>query len=450
MLLASFFIDIIGSTVFLTFSKKIKLNIWLCLMLLCSALTAITAYFKAYISYNVTSEIIGINLVYFLKINEFLYSFSHYMYWYVCFAFAIRSRVVFSSRIKNQGTILLLFLFIPMLSSFFISAYTQNKHMISFITVWTSIYWFISNIVAINTYRSIVSTEQKKLYSKVLLYFFTITTYVWLTNHIVYTFAPEKYWNIANYVGILQTVLFIFLFINYGLQLYKIEVYNSEVKIAIDAMQISTSFINHFIKNEANKIALYVHLINNSLQSPKELNINHLSVIDQSSKNLLLMSQRINLSVNELTIKLEAHNVKELMTEVIAISECYKNNKVVKLENLCNQDVMILCDIFHIKEVLVNIIRNSIEAVEHNGSIIIKDIKKDNKYVIEIEDDGCGISKENMKHILKPFFTTKSKDTNYGIGLTYCYNVIKKHNGYLHIFNNKSGGVTVQLEFILV
>jgi two-component system sensor histidine kinase HydH len=79
----------------------------------------------------------------------------------------------------------------------------------------------------------------------------------------------------------------------------------------------------------------------------------------------------------------------------------------------------------------MNIFLNSIQAIENTGSITVNVEEEKGGYRIEIEDTGNGISKENMKKIFNPFFTTKDKGT--GLGLPIVRKIIETHQGIIDV-----------------
>lgn len=112
-----------------------------------------------------------------------------------------------------------------------------------------------------------------------------------------------------------------------------------------------------------------------------------------------------------------------------------------------------------ISQVIQNIITNSIEAMPKGGKITInaENVKIDKgnntalepgKYVkIEITDQGKGISKENLPHIFDPYFSTKEKGSQkgMGLGLSICYSIILKHKGIITADSQENKGTTIHL-----
>ncbi|MBS4189422.1 GHKL domain-containing protein [Bacillus sp. FJAT-49705] len=119
---------------------------------------------------------------------------------------------------------------------------------------------------------------------------------------------------------------------------------------------------------------------------------------------------------------------------------------------LSDQSPVVMANGKQLKQVLVNIIKNAIEAIT---------IKKNNEYglvqlsveVIEasayiiIEDNGCGMTEETMRHLFLPFYSTK--ETGTGIGLPICKKIIEDHEGNLYISSTLGKGTIFKLELPL-
>jgi len=99
------------------------------------------------------------------------------------------------------------------------------------------------------------------------------------------------------------------------------------------------------------------------------------------------------------------------------------------------------------EQVLINLLKNSVEALEksENKRIEIKCYIKDKKSIIIISDNGEGISKENLERVFLPFYTTRAKGT--GIGLSLCRQIVRMHGGTLDIWSEPGKGT--QLKIVL-
>jgi two-component system sporulation sensor kinase B len=79
------------------------------------------------------------------------------------------------------------------------------------------------------------------------------------------------------------------------------------------------------------------------------------------------------------------------------------------------------------------------------GNISIR-VLQDRKHVrVQITDTGVGIAKQNLTHVFEPFYSTKRLFNNYGLGLSYCYNVVLDLKGQIDIHSEESVGTTVSI-----
>ncbi len=99
-----------------------------------------------------------------------------------------------------------------------------------------------------------------------------------------------------------------------------------------------------------------------------------------------------------------------------------------------------------IEQVIINLLSNACQALEDkNQSITITVTASKKSVTICIEDTGKGISKEDMSHIMDPFFTTNRDNGGTGLGLSISYNIIRDHHGELHYDSEKGVGTKALL-----
>lgn len=91
----------------------------------------------------------------------------------------------------------------------------------------------------------------------------------------------------------------------------------------------------------------------------------------------------------------------------------------------------ILADANQMKQLFINLIKNAIEAMPEGGSIYISTEKVMNEWKITIQDEGKGMSEDDIQKIYDPFFSTKKEGT--GLGLTICATILKDHHGRMDV-----------------
>ncbi|MFA5088155.1 MAG: ATP-binding protein [Candidatus Omnitrophota bacterium] len=141
----------------------------------------------------------------------------------------------------------------------------------------------------------------------------------------------------------------------------------------------------------------------------------------------------------------EPLNISTLINDTVALimTHITVRNKAIKLE-LDNDLPPIQGDRIQLQQVLLNLISNSLEAMEERSDsreLLIRTSRQDaDTIVVEVKDSGCGIPEENMKKLFKHFFTNKTDGL--GMGLSISRSIIEAHGGRLEGKNNSGYGAT--------
>jgi len=147
--------------------------------------------------------------------------------------------------------------------------------------------------------------------------------------------------------------------------------------------------------------------------------------------------------------KCNATNVRDFLDGVIALERktLEKNSIEVSLE--CPADILCCLHQDSLKHVFINLISNSMDAMESGGRILIKAYKEEQTVVFEFNDNGVGISEKDIKNIFNPFFTTKPAGKGTGLGLYITYNEVKKCGGSITAMSKQGEGTTFRIEIPL-
>lgn len=206
------------------------------------------------------------------------------------------------------------------------------------------------------------------------------------------------------------------------------------------------------IKNSLFKLT---HEIKNPLAVCK----GYLDMLDIENKTKLdkyipIIKQEINRSLNimndflefsKVKIKNDVVDISVLLDDVYDSFKILNNSRNIKLiYNEKDDEIYINGDYDRLKQVILNLLKNSAEAIKDKGKIIIDSKIKNDKCIIIIEDNGIGMDKETLSQIKNLFYTTKKGGS--GIGVSLSYEIIKAHKGKIEYYSKVDKGTKVEIE----
>jgi signal transduction histidine kinase len=109
----------------------------------------------------------------------------------------------------------------------------------------------------------------------------------------------------------------------------------------------------------------------------------------------------------------------------------FKNSGIKAEKKLLSSKLIVRADPERLKQVILNLIENSLEAMTRGGRLIVRTIRQKDYVVLEIEDTGMGMDKESMDNLFKLFYTTKEKGS--GLGLPVSKKIIDDHGGTINV-----------------
>jgi PAS domain S-box-containing protein len=150
---------------------------------------------------------------------------------------------------------------------------------------------------------------------------------------------------------------------------------------------------------------------------------------------------------------IESCDLNILVEEVVSIlkSGISPDKSIIFKLNLCDQIYFFDADPVQIKQALMNICLNSVEAIENEGEIYIETKNRDkNRIEISIKDTGKGIPEKIKSGIFEPFISTKNESDilkGRGLGLPAAYGIIKNHNGVIEYTSREGFGTLFKISF---
>lgn len=203
-------------------------------------------------------------------------------------------------------------------------------------------------------------------------------------------------------------------------------------------IRMSLFKITHEIKNPIAVCKAYLDMydINDHEKSEKYLNI-----LKSEVERLLCLLEDFAL-VNKSNVKCDIMDINLLLEEKLKNINELMNEKNINISyDLTDDEIYVMGDYNRLSQVMINLVKNSIEANPEN--IDISCDVKDKFIIISIKDDGEGINQEVLERIKEPFYTTKIKGS--GLGVSLSNEIIEAHNGKLNYSSEYGKGTKVEV-----
>jgi two-component system NtrC family sensor kinase len=139
--------------------------------------------------------------------------------------------------------------------------------------------------------------------------------------------------------------------------------------------------------------------------------------------------------------------INDLIEDVVDLSLQRAKSSNVKLRTKLQADLPATrISLSEMQQVLLNLINNSLDAMQKKGGTITLSSRiEQGRILVEVADDGPGISKADLSRIFDPFFTTKPVGKGTGLGLFICYGIIKTMGGKIDVKSVRGKGTTFSI-----
>lgn len=238
-----------------------------------------------------------------------------------------------------------------------------------------------------------------------------------------------------------------------------------EQRLIVDSIDITEQVEAEKLLRQSEKLALIgelsagvVHEIKNPLTSIKGfLQLMKAGTIKTNDYISILNTEveRIEQIANDLLgFAKPKEDMKELdmnniVKDVVFLLKPQAKNKNINLRcNSLNDSAIVFGDKTQLKQVLVNLVKNAIEASADNQKVEIDCFRDKGKVIVQVKDNGCGIPKEYLDKVGESFFTTKEKGT--GLGLMVTQKIITNHKGNISIQSEVDKGTIFTIELLEV
>ncbi|WP_216827439.1 ATP-binding protein [Alkalihalobacterium elongatum] len=138
-------------------------------------------------------------------------------------------------------------------------------------------------------------------------------------------------------------------------------------------------------------------------------------------------------------------NLNDILKDVVALLDTEAFKQSITIITKMGNEVTIVPGVNNqLKQVFINLIKNAIEVMPNGGTITLKLETKNDTVFVSIQDEGCGMTVEQLNRLGEPFFTTK--ETGTGIGLMVTYTIIENHNGKVDVKSILHEGTTFTVQ----
>ncbi|MFC5470542.1 ATP-binding protein [Cohnella suwonensis] len=207
------------------------------------------------------------------------------------------------------------------------------------------------------------------------------------------------------------------------------------------------AMFNHAVKNRITNIDMLTGKVKELLPTERNDRIdNDIERILTETQQVMHMVKRIQKQIDDVELVEDTANLIDLLTHALHSNQYLLESKSVSVSTVYSVNYDILCDKLHLQEVFSNIIGNAVEAVdEEGGTLAIRIYDSKGGVRIDFTDNGKGMSKKAEAQIFDPFYSTKQSDVNFGLGLSYCYQIAQKHGGSIKVLSSEGEGSTFTL-----
>ncbi len=199
----------------------------------------------------------------------------------------------------------------------------------------------------------------------------------------------------------------------------------------------------HEVRNPLASMCASIDVLASSLDPPEALQRLMSNVVDEADRLNRLISDFLALA-RPRSLRLAEQNLGAIVSSVLDVFRQEAAHVVIERE--IDDDVLVIVDEDLVRQVVWNVVRNAAEAMRTKGGTLRVRITHDREEpILQIEDDGPGMTPEQQRRIFDPFYTTKAGGS--GLGLAISHSIVEAHGASLGITSAPGEGTTVSVRF---
>ncbi|MEW9502176.1 ATP-binding protein [Jeotgalibacillus marinus] len=210
--------------------------------------------------------------------------------------------------------------------------------------------------------------------------------------------------------------------------------------------------VSHELRTPLTTIKGVVEGLNNEMIAEEEKEKGLLLISKETRRLIRLVNENLDyekIRSNQVSIQkqwIDLYEIFEVIQEHLSIQAEEKGNKIVLY---MEEELMVFADYDRLMQILINIVKNSIQFTE-NGSISLRGKKGYKEIIIEVEDTGIGVKKEDIESIWERFYKADLSRTSdlygkFGLGLSIVKQLVQLHQGTIHVSSKENQGTIFEI-----
>ncbi|MCP8970491.1 ATP-binding protein [Ectobacillus ponti] len=253
--------------------------------------------------------------------------------------------------------------------------------------------------------------------------------------------------SIINFIASQVIVLFIFYFTVERIkkqQYYYDQMQDSERLRSTGELAAAVA---HEIRNPLTVVRGFLQFYEGDASVESRMKQNFSLMINELDTAEHVISQFLAIARPHQDKEVEKVDVKEALQSVTDLLQFYGilHNNHIHLH--AQEQLYIGAHMIEFKQLMINLIKNAIEASGVGDSIAVGAAREDGHVEIQLVDSGCGMSEEALKSLGTPFYSLKSKGT--GLGMMICFRIVERYKGTIRFRSSEGQGTTVIIRFPL-
>ncbi len=200
--------------------------------------------------------------------------------------------------------------------------------------------------------------------------------------------------------------------------------------------------IAHEIRNPMTTVQGFLQIMRQKYYMQEDKN--HIDLmLEELGRANYIITEFLSLAKNKV-IDLHYQNLNSIVENMasLLLAEAVKRNNRISFKLGSIPDLLL--DEKEISQLIINLVRNGLEAMQTGGTIIVKTYQDTGGIVLAVQDEGTGIAPEIKKHLGTPFLS--GKENGIGLGLAVCYSIVERHSASID-YDTGSAGTTFRVRF---